>query len=76
MCLTNVLTKTQQVLNLLNVCYVNESVVNEVSLLLLCFLSQNVTVVSMMSLDLTCSGEAETLLSTGVCLYFWHFFNF
>jgi hypothetical protein len=48
--------------------------VNQVSLLLLCFLSQNVTVVSVMTLDLTGSGKAESLLCTGVCLNFWHFF--
>ena len=46
----------------------------QISLLLLCFLSQDVTVVSVMSLNLTCSGEAETLLCSGICLYFWHFF--
>ena len=48
----------------------------EVSLLLLCLLSQNVTVVSVMTLDLTRTGECESLLCTGVCLYFWHFFKF
>ena len=49
---------------------------HQVSLLLLCLLSQNVTVVSVMTLDFTCSGEAETLLGSGVCLYFWHCFLF
>jgi len=34
-------------------------------------------VIGMVSLDLTRSGEGETLLGTGVCLYFWHcFINF
>ena len=46
----------------------------QVSLLLLGLLSQNVTVVSVMTLDFTCSGDAETLLGSGVCLYFWHCF--
>ena len=47
---------------------------NQISLLLLCLLSQNVTVISVMTLDLTCTGKAESLLCTGVSLYFWHFF--
>lgn len=45
----------------------------EVALLLLGFLCQDVTVVSVMSFDLTRSGESETLLCAGISLYFWHF---
>ena len=52
------------------------SVMNKITLLLLCLLSQNVTVVSMCSLNLTCTGETESLLRSGICLYFWHFFKF
>lgn len=46
---------------------------HKIPLLLLCFLRQDVAVVSMTSLDLTCSGKAESLLRTGISLYFWHF---
>ena len=46
----------------------------EISLLLLCLLSQNVTVVSVMTLNLTSTGECESLLCTGVCLQLWHFY--
>ena len=49
---------------------------NQITLLLLGLLCQNVAVVSVMSLNLTCSGERESLLRAGVCLNFWHFFNF
>ena len=69
------LTETQQVTNLLHVASVNDCVVNQITLLLLCFLCENVAVVSVMSLDLTCTGETESLLCTGVCLYFWHCFK-
>jgi hypothetical protein len=30
-------------------------------------------VISVMTLDLTRSGEYEALLGTGISLYFWHF---
>ena len=46
----------------------------QVALLLLFFLGQDVTVISVMTLDLTRSGELKALLSTGIRLYFWHFF--
>ena len=46
----------------------------EVTLLLLSLLRENVTVESMLSLDLTGSGERETLLSTRISLYFRHLF--
>ena len=46
----------------------------EIPLLLLGLLRENVAVVSVTSLNLTCTGERESLLRTGVCLYFWHCF--
>ena len=46
---------------------------NKISLLFLGLLGQDVAVISVMTLDLACSGEAEALLGSGVCLYFWHF---
>ena len=45
----------------------------EVALLLLGLLGQDVTVVSMTSLDLTRSGENEALLGTRISLNFWRF---
>ena len=67
------LTEAEEFAYLTNVGAVNESSVVEVALLLLGLLGQNVTVVSVMSFDLTCSGENETLLCTRISLYFWHF---
>jgi len=32
--------------------------------------------ISVIALNLSCTGEAETLLGSGICLYFWHFFCF
>ena len=46
----------------------------QVAFLLLSFLGQDVTVISVVTLNLTRSGEHEALLSTGIRLYFWHFF--
>ena len=45
---------------------------NEVTLLLLSLLRENVTVESVLSLDLTRSGECETLLRAGISLYLRH----
>ena len=68
------LAETQQVANLLHVGLVNDRVALQIALLLLGLLRQDVAVVSVMSLNLTCSGEGKSFLCTGVCLYFWHFF--
>ena len=46
----------------------------EVALLLLRLFGENVAVESVLSLDLTGSGEGETLLSTRISLYFRHLF--
>ena len=67
------LTHAEEFANLLHVRAVNEGHMVKVALLLLGLLGQNVTVVSMTSFDLTCSGKNETLLGTGIGLYFWHF---
>ena len=42
----------------------------EVTLLLLGLLGEDVAVISVMTLDLTGSGESETLLCAGISLYF------
>ena len=68
------LTQAKQVTHLLEVAAVYDSRMNQITFLFLRLLRENVTVVSVMSLDLTSSGETESLLGTGVCLYFWHFF--
>jgi hypothetical protein len=69
------LAETQQVAYLLHVGLVDDAVTLQITLLLLGFLRQDVAVVSVMSLNLTRTGESKSLLSTGVCLYFWHFFE-
>ena len=69
------LAEAEEFTNLTRVSTVNDSYMVEVTLLLLSLLSQNVTVVSVMSFNLTCSGELESLLCTRVCLNFWHFLN-
>lgn len=66
------LAHAKQFAYLLHVRIVNEANVYEVTLLLLSLLRENVTVESVLSLDLTGSGERETLLSTRISLYFRH----
>ena len=68
------LAHAEQFAYLLHVRIVNEANVNEVTLLLLSLLRENVTVESVLSLDLTGSGERETLLCAGISLYFRHLF--
>ena len=68
------LTETEKVTNLLQVRVVNHGLVNKISLLLLGLLSQNVTVVSVMSFNLTSTSESKSFFSTGICLNFWHCF--
>ena len=45
----------------------------QVAFLLFSLLRQNVTFVSVLTLDFTGSGKRETLFSTGVRFYLWHF---
>ena len=66
------LTHAEEFTNLLYVGTVHDGHVVEVALLLLGLLGQNVTVVSVMTLNLTGSGERETLLRAGISLYFRH----
>lgn len=51
----------------------NEASLTEITLLLLSLLRQDVTVEGVLTLDLTGSGERETLLCTRISLYFRHF---
>lgn len=47
--------------------------VSQVSFLLFCFLSEDVTFESVLSFDLPTTSYRESLLGTGFCLHFWHF---
>ena len=66
------LTHTQEVTYLLHILSHYDSAVIQVSLLFFCLLCQDVAVVCVMTLYLACTGECESLLSTGISLYFWH----
>ena len=68
------LAKKEEFADLLAVCSLNEVCTLEVALLFLTFLGQDVAVISVMTLNLTRSGEHKTLLGAGISLYFWHFF--
>ena len=68
------LTEAKEFTNLTAVCAIDNSYVVEVTLLLLSLLSQNVTVVSVMSFNLTSTSESKSFFSTGICLNFWHCF--
>jgi len=48
----------------------------QITFLLLCFFSQDVTVISVMTLNLSRSGESKSFLCAGICFLLWHFFNF
>ena len=72
--LDNRLAETQQVAHLLHVGLVDDAVALQIALLLLGLLRQDVAVVSVVSLNLTRTSKEESLLRTGVCLNFWHFF--
>ena len=49
--------------------------VSQVAFLFLGLLCQNVTLVSVFTLDFTRSGKSESFFSTGISLYLWHFVN-
>ena len=53
---------------------VHDSNVSKVSLCFLGLLSQDVTLVSMFSFNLSCSGKGKSFFGTGISLNFWHFF--
>lgn len=66
------LTHAEEFANLLHVRAVNEGHMVKVALLLLGLLGQDVTVISVVTLNLTGSGERKTLLCTRISLYFRH----
>ena len=67
------LAEKEELTDLLAVCCLYEVRLLQVALLFLTFLSQDVTVISVVTLNLTRSGEHKTLLCSGISLYFWHF---
>ena len=46
---------------------------SQVAFLLFSLLRQNVTFVSVLTLNFTGSGKREALFGTGISLYLWHF---
>ena len=52
---------------------VDDAHVSEVSLTLFALLGQDVTLVSMFSFNLPCSGKGESFFGTGISFNFWHF---
>ena len=68
------LAQQEEFANLLAIGGDDEVTVLQITLLLLGLLCQDVAVISVVTLNLTRSGEHKTLLGAGVSLYFWHFF--
>lgn len=67
------LTHAEELAYFLLVDLSDEASLAEIALLLLGLLRQDVTVEGVLTLNLTGSGECETLLSTRISLYFRHF---
>ena len=51
----------------------NGTRIAEVAFLFRRLFGQDVTVISVLTLDLTCAGESKTFLCSGVCFHFRHF---
>ena len=56
-----------------DVCLVDNRRAREVTFLLLGLLGQDVTLVSVFSLNFPGASERESLLGARICLNFWHF---
>ena len=65
----------QQVLDLGLVGLRNRARIAEVALLFRRLFGQDVTVISVFALDLTCAGESKTLLCSGIGFHFRHVGN-
>ncbi len=63
----------QQVLDLGLVGRRNDTRVAQVTFTLVSLFGQDVTVISVLTLDLSCAGERKTLLCSGICFHLWHF---
>lgn len=68
-----VLLHGEKLANGMRICLLNNGCVVKHTFALFAFLGENVAVVSVFSLDFSCSGESKSLLATGISLYLWHF---
>ena len=50
----------------------NDTRIAEVTLLFRRLFGQDVTVISVLALDLSCAGEGKTLLRRGIGFHLWH----
>lgn len=64
----------EELIDLLLISLVENCEVVEVSLLLLGFFGEDVAVISMLPLDLACSGKRKAFFGTGISLELCHFF--
>ena len=62
----------QQILDLCLIGSGNGARIAQVTLLFSRFFGQDVTVISVFALDLSCAGERKTLLCSGISFHFWH----
>ena len=62
-------------LDLCLICSLNGARIAQVTLLCSRFFGQDVTVISVFALDLSCSGERKTLLCSGIGFHFRHVGN-
>jgi hypothetical protein len=63
----------QHLLHSLHVRRINDRHASKISLSFRAFLRQDMTLVSMLSLDFPGSGQEESLLCATHALHFWHF---
>jgi hypothetical protein len=63
----------QQQFDVFKVSLVNLTRVCKISLTFGCFFCQDVALKCMFTLDLSCSGQRESLLCTRIRFHFWHF---
>ena len=70
-----ILVHIEQRTNLLCVGTVHKCCVVEVAFTLFRLLREDVAVISVFSLNLTSTGQSETLLGGTIGLYLWHFFE-
>jgi hypothetical protein len=70
----NDLAEQQHFAQTTHVGLIDHSYVRQVTLLLFGLFRQDVTLVSVFTLNFTRSGKSESFFSTGISLYLWHFF--
>ncbi len=63
----------KQQLNVLKICFVNQTAISKISLTFSRFLRQDVAFKCMFTLDLSSSGQRKSFLCTRIRLHFWHF---